>query len=554
MRVLGMSFANTAADPSDATFEHMLREAALALRADGEASTTVNRDQMIGRLAWVLVDEYQDIGEPEFELISALAGWTLAEDDARLNLFAVGDDDQNVYSWKGASVRFIRRFEVDYRASLDYLVENYRSTGNIIDASNCCIDVAKDRLKRDHTIGIDRGRHDEPPGGRWTAIDHVAKGKVQILRATGGQLAQSMIAIDELRRLAALDPQWRWDRCAVIARKWEDLDPVASVCVQSGIPFQSAQEELGSFWRARETQSLLSALETAGPTTTRRAIEQHLRDPTSGSWGQLLAQALEELLLEEPNATVLPAAYVRNWLGEWSREVRRRQQGLLLTSAHRAKGLEFGHVVILDGKWNATNAREDEGAPRRLYYVAMTRARETLALVDLADHSERDSDDPPLAASNRQRAATLIEPLKVRPCTLERQVPSPDTTNPRLHDKTLVCTMGHVYMDFAGQSPAHTETHRAISALKPGDTLSLVRQNARWKMLDKHGRQVGRMKVDWDVPPGMEVVGATVHGVFVRWREDVKDERFSSNLQCNTWEVVVPKLTLAPRNTDRRPD
>ncbi len=552
MRVLGISFAHAAANPSDAMFEDMLRHAALALRADGEASTTVNRDQMIGRLAWILVDEYQDIGEPEFELISALAGRTLSEDDARLNLFAVGDDDQNVYSWKGASVRFIRRFEVDYHASLDYLVENYRSTGNIIDASNRCIDAATDRLKRDHAIRIDRGRHDEPPGGRWTALDQVAKGKVQVLRAQGGQLSQAIVAIDELRRLAALDPEWEWDRCAVIARNWTDLDPVASVCVQRGIPFQSAQEELGSFWRARQTQSLLSALETAGPTSTRGAIKKHLKDATSGPWERLLGQALEELLLEEPDAAVLPAAYVRNWLGEWSREVRRRQQGLLLTSAHRAKGLEFDHVVILDGKWNATNPREDEEAPRRLYYVAMTRARETLALVDLDYDSERDSDDPPLAASSRQRAATLMQPLRDRPCTLERQVPSPDTTDPRLQDKTVVCTMGDVFMDFAGRFPADAERHEVISTLKSGDALSLARQNARWKMLDRHRREVGRMRADWDVAKGMEIVDATVHGVFVRWRKDVTDERYASKLRADTWEVVVPKLTLAPGATDGR--
>ena len=274
--------------------------------------------------------------------------------------------------------------------------------------------------------------------------------------------------------------------------------------------------------------------------------------PTSGPWGRLLAQALEELLLEEPDAAVLPAAYVRNWLGEWSREVRRRQQGLLLTSAHRAKGLEFDHVVMLDGKWNATNPREDEEAPRRLYFVAMTRARETLALVDLDDHSERDSDDPPLAASNRQRAATLIQPLKARPCTLERQVPSPDTTDPRLHDETVVCTMGTVFMDFAGRLPADDETHQAISALKPGDALSLTRQNARWKMLDRHRREVGRMRADWDVPKGVEVVDATVHGVFLRWVKDVKDDRYARNLQANSWEMVIPTLTLASRHVHKR--
>ena len=67
------------------------------------------------------------------------------------------------------------------------------------------------------------------------------------------------------------------------------------------------------------------------------------------------------------------------WSGT-SRDNRRRQHGLLLTSAHRAKGLEFDHVAILDGSWHTAGKGEDTDAPRRLYYVAMTRARKTLIL------------------------------------------------------------------------------------------------------------------------------------------------------------------------------
>ncbi len=52
-----------------------------------------------------------------------------------------------------------------------------------------------------------------------------------------------------------------------------------------------------------------------------------------------------------------------------------------LLTAHRAKGLEFDHVAVLDGDWLRSGANEDADATRRLYYVAMTRARKTLALV-----------------------------------------------------------------------------------------------------------------------------------------------------------------------------
>ena len=49
---------------------------------------------------------------------------------------AVGDDDQNIYAFRNASTKFIRKFEDDYDAKRHHLVENYRSTSNIINSSN----------------------------------------------------------------------------------------------------------------------------------------------------------------------------------------------------------------------------------------------------------------------------------------------------------------------------------------------------------------------------------------------------------------------------------
>ena len=90
-----------------------------------------------------MIDEYQDIGLDQYELISALAGRTLAEEDDKLSLFAVGDDDQNIYAFNGASVEFIRRFEADYGAKPAFLIDNYRSTSHIIAAANAVIQPAR---------------------------------------------------------------------------------------------------------------------------------------------------------------------------------------------------------------------------------------------------------------------------------------------------------------------------------------------------------------------------------------------------------------------------
>ena len=546
MRILGISFAQAAANPSDETFNVILRDAARLLKQSDEANAFVTREQMLGRLNWILVDEYQDIGEPEYELIAALAGKTLAEDDARLNLFAVGDDDQNIYAWKGASVRFIRRFAREYHAKEEYLVENYRSSRCIIAAASQCIDGAAERLKRDHRLRIDEHRHAEPPGGAWTARDEVARGKVQILRLEGGQLSQAVAAVEELKRLAALDPDWQWRRCAIVARNWADLDPARSACMVHGIPVQSAREELSSFWRARETQRLLRTLDSRDSTAIEtQELRRHRADVGEGPWADLLAQALDELLLEEGEVAVLPIAFVRNWLGEWSKEIRRRQQGLLLTSAHRAKGLEFDHVVILDGRWNATSDSDDPDTARRLYYVSMTRARETLALVRLDDAGRPDVRDRPLRAKPQERASSLLQVLGNDPSVLEREVPRPDISDARLDIRIAECTMKDVVLSFAGWRAAHSRTHRSIAALAPGDPLSMSHEQGQWKILDREGRQVGRMAKSWTLPHGMAIARASVQGIFTRWADDGEDEERKGTLRSETWEVVVPQFLLS---------
>ena len=177
------------------------------------------RERLLAGFRWILVDEYQDIGPEQYELISALAGRTIEDEAGKLTLFAVGDDDQNICAFNGASVEFIRRFEGDYGSRSTYLTDNYRSTGHIIAAANEMIGPARERMKIGYTIHINRARVKDPPGGAWEKLDPVSRGRIQILPAGQDPICQARGVMAELLRLAALAPDWDWSRCAVIARE-----------------------------------------------------------------------------------------------------------------------------------------------------------------------------------------------------------------------------------------------------------------------------------------------------------------------------------------------
>ncbi len=135
-----------------------------------------HRERLLAGFRWIMVDEYQDIGPEQYEMISALAGRTKSEADDKFSLFAVGDDDQNIYAFNGSSTEFIRRFETDYGARPGYLIDNYRSTGNIIAAANAVIEPARHRMEEGHpSPSTGRGRRTRPAATgpcltRWSVV------------------------------------------------------------------------------------------------------------------------------------------------------------------------------------------------------------------------------------------------------------------------------------------------------------------------------------------------------------------------------------------------
>lgn len=528
MRLTGTSFRQQAVKDNDA-FKAVMRDAITLLKGDGmePEDADVQRDRLLAGFRWILVDEYQDIGPEQYELISAIAGRTRTDEDGRLSLFAVGDDDQNIYAFDGASVEFIRRFEDDYSARPAYLVENYRSTGHIIDAANLMIAPAKSRMKAEHPIAIDRARSKLPAGGEWGKLDPVGEGRVQVLPAGGNLLTQAMAVMLELGRLAQLDKHWDWSDAAVISRDWKSLEPVRSYCELHGIPVQMADEEMTHFWRLRETQKLISWVrERDGKLIDATAIEGWVSAQPTDAWWPFLGQALNEYAMETARAE-LPAEYFIEWLAEWGREARRKQTGLLLLTAHRAKGLEFDHVAVLDGAWDRNGANEDADASRRLYYVAMTRARKTLTLAQMNDKH---------AFTGSLKDAPSVQ---YRPVIDLPPIPSGLNRNYRR------LTLREVDLGFAGRNDLSHPTHRAIAGLAVGDAVELRRVNGGWELVDRDGCVIGRLARAFAPPAGMRCVLASVHSI-IRWRVQDTAPEYQGHIRCGEWEVVLLELVFEP--------
>jgi len=151
-------------------FDDLLLEAVRLLKSAAPVREYYNR-----RFQYLLIDEYQDTNRPQYELMRMLAG-------TRHNVCAVGDEDQSIYSWRGADIRNILEFEKDFpEAKIIRLEQNYRSTQNILQAASAV--VANNVRRKGKNLWTSRqggtriGYYEAPDGENEAlfAADHVAK-------------------------------------------------------------------------------------------------------------------------------------------------------------------------------------------------------------------------------------------------------------------------------------------------------------------------------------------------------------------------------------------
>jgi ATP-dependent DNA helicase RecQ len=471
MRLLGHSFGKQVqANGKEIDFDALITDAVRLLRGEtvppGLESDEV-RERLLAGFQHILVDEYQDIDAPQYELISAIAGRTLDDADQKLSILAVGDDDQNIYTFRGANVEFIRRFQQDYDAEIHYLVENYRSTRWIIEASNQLIAANRDRMKTAHPIRIDRHREMLPAGGTLGQRDAVTRGRVQVIRVPDGA-TQAEEVIAEVRRLRALGVA-DWSRIAVLSSTHQELAEVRALAEQQGIAVRwwAARNAMPPLPQVREIHQFLEGLAGQRSALVRAAdLILHAREmfprQAGNPWVVFLNRALEAWQSESDNAE-LPSQEALEFLYETCAESRREfsyGEGMTLSTVHAAKGTEHDHVLLI-GHWPLNRNRAKQEEARRVFYVGMTRARQSLSIFDCP-------------AFGPSLPATLSGPAVLR---REAAITPRDHRQAPLSYEVL--GLEDINLGYPGLFAETHAIHAALAALQPGDALSLRPQLPR---------------------------------------------------------------------------
>ena len=222
-------------------------------------------EQYQDRFRYISIDEYQDTNHVQYELAQLLAS-------KYGNLMVVGDDDQSIYSWRGADISNILNFEHDFEnAKVVKLEQNYRSTGHILGAANAV--VRQNSQRKDKRLFTDAGdgelieayqASDERDEGRWIA------GEIEKLHVMG----------------------WSYDDCAVFYRTNAQSRVLEDMFLRAGIPYKMAGGT--RFFDRQEIRDTMAYLKMVVNPSDDVAVKRVINTPRRGI-GTTSIQKIEAL-------------------------------------------------------------------------------------------------------------------------------------------------------------------------------------------------------------------------------------------------------------------
>lgn len=333
-----------------------------------------------GRYLHIVADEFQDIDEQQYRLLRLIAG-------TGEGLCVIGDPDQAIYGFRGAHSTCFARFQADFSAATLALSRNYRSSATIVAAASRFIGGKEALAMR--AAGEAIAVHSAP--------DETAEAVFVATHLESLLGGHDFIAAQQ-RRTRAPAPAGRplgFGDCAVLYRSDAQAAAFRAAFDRAGIPYQKSRPArlddhagvatiLAALEQDREAggQDLARRLEQAADSARRAAPDQAVPLAEASFWLGALAGGLDgtgdEAALREAVALSNEADF---------RDARAERVSLL--TMHAAKGLEFSIVYVagleaglIPFSWGPEEETDPEHAAeeRRLFYVAMTRAKDRLIL------------------------------------------------------------------------------------------------------------------------------------------------------------------------------
>ena len=387
------------------------------------------------RFKYILVDEYQDTNEAQYILIKMLS-------KKYQNICVVGDLDQSIYGFRGANFRNILNFEKDYpKAKVIPLEENYRSTGNILNVANDIIKHNKQRKEKNLWTKNDNGpkiryhrAYDEKDEASYVMeeirkliINGEPKSSIAVLYRTNAQsrnmeevLLRENIPykvvgsfyfynrkeikdlISYLKLIYNTNDDVSLMRVINVPKRQigpKTIENLASMALDKGVSLYEAIDGGKELEFKKLIEKLKKESENISLTELVEMIlvESGMRRELESSKtleAEVRLENLEEFKsitknFEENNGVIsLEEFLLEISLVSDIEEHKNNNDVVTLMTVHSAKGLEFDHVFIIgleEGLFphsNCLDSSDEIEEERRLCYVAVTRAKKTLTLVN----------------------------------------------------------------------------------------------------------------------------------------------------------------------------
>ncbi len=303
----------------------------------------------------LLLDEFQDINHDEWELIKAII-----EVAGNIRVIAVGDDDQNIYGFRGSSNTYMTKFKEDFNATQYSLVKNYRSRSGIIRFNNQLLNRIPNRLKSQELIAAKRTN----------------KAVINLTRYKGKDLVEPLvksISKTELNDSKAVLVRTNYE-ALIVSSQLEELGHKTRLIAGFDGFSLAFLDEIRSM-----TASLKQKVNESGlifEDDWHDSVEQFSKGFLGTPHYNTCIEIFKKFENEYPERKLIVEWY------EYIREIKMEDaihidsSSIVVSTMHKAKGKEFNHVWLLLEDYNFS-----EPDAKRLVYVACSRAKDSLNIL-----------------------------------------------------------------------------------------------------------------------------------------------------------------------------